>query len=94
MIAGLLSTACAGDSRKYSVSREMLGKRRLYNRATPGGDHAMLSSALHSPSSPRRSMPGTLAGEINEALELLERSGPEFTGGLSSHGPMAAEAQS
>ena len=33
-----------------------------------------------------------MAGEIDEALELLEGSGPEYTGGLSNHGPMAAEA--
>ena len=32
-----------------------------------------------------------MAGEIDEALELLEGSGPEYTGGLSNHGPMAAE---
>jgi hypothetical protein len=29
---------------------------------------------------------------IDEALELLEDSGPEFGNGLSNHGPMAAEA--
>jgi hypothetical protein len=29
---------------------------------------------------------------IDEALELLEHTGPEFGGGLSNHGPMAAEA--
>jgi hypothetical protein len=29
---------------------------------------------------------------IDEALELLEGTGPEFAGGLSNHGPMAAEA--
>ncbi len=33
-----------------------------------------------------------MAGEIDEALELLEGSGPEYTDGLSNHGPMAAEA--
>lgn len=33
-----------------------------------------------------------MAGEIDEALEMLEGTGPEFTGGLSNHGPMAAEA--
>lgn len=33
-----------------------------------------------------------MAGEIDEALEMLEGSGPEYTGGLSNHGPMAAEA--
>ena len=33
-----------------------------------------------------------MAGEIDEALELLEGSGPEYTGGLSNHGPMAAAA--
>ena len=33
-----------------------------------------------------------MAGEIDEALELLEGSGPEYTGGLANHGPMAAEA--
>ena len=29
---------------------------------------------------------------IDEALELLEETGPEFGGGLANHGPMAAEA--
>jgi hypothetical protein len=29
---------------------------------------------------------------IDEALEILEDTGPEFAGGLSNHGPMAAEA--
>jgi hypothetical protein len=29
---------------------------------------------------------------IDEALELLEDTGPEFAGGLANHGPMAAEA--
>ncbi|MBI1886513.1 MAG: DUF4243 domain-containing protein [Chloroflexi bacterium] len=32
------------------------------------------------------------AATIDEALELLEHTGPEFGGGLSNHGPMAAEA--
>jgi len=30
--------------------------------------------------------------ELDEALEVLEDRGPEFGGGLSNHGPMAAEA--
>jgi hypothetical protein len=29
---------------------------------------------------------------IEDALELLQKTGPEFGGGLSNHGPMAAEA--
>jgi len=29
---------------------------------------------------------------IDSALERLRETGPEFTGGLSNHGPMAAEA--
>jgi hypothetical protein len=29
---------------------------------------------------------------LDEALEILEDTGPEFAGGLSNHGPMAAEA--
>jgi hypothetical protein len=29
---------------------------------------------------------------IDEALEILEDTGPEFAGGLANHGPMAAEA--
>ena len=29
---------------------------------------------------------------IDEALEMLEDTGPEFAGGLANHGPMAAEA--
>lgn len=33
-------------------------------------------------------MPAT----IDDALEILEGTGPEFGGGLSNHGPMAAEA--
>ena len=33
-------------------------------------------------------MPST----IDEALELLEDTGPEFGGGLANHGPMASEA--
>ena len=33
-----------------------------------------------------------MAGEIDEALELLEGTGPEYSGGLANHGPMAAEA--
>lgn len=33
-----------------------------------------------------------MTGEIDEALELLAGSGPEFAGGLANHGPMAAEA--
>jgi hypothetical protein len=33
-------------------------------------------------------MPAT----IDDALEILEGTGPEFAGGLSNHGPMAAEA--
>jgi len=33
-----------------------------------------------------------MAGEIDEALELLEGTGPEYAPGLSNHGPMAAEA--
>jgi hypothetical protein len=33
-----------------------------------------------------------MTATIDEALELLEDSGPEFGGGLSNHGPMAAEA--
>ncbi len=33
-------------------------------------------------------MPAT----IDEALEILEDSGPEYAGGLANHGPMAAEA--
>lgn len=33
-----------------------------------------------------------MTATIDEALELLEDSGPEFGKGLSNHGPMAAEA--
>lgn len=33
-----------------------------------------------------------MAATIDEALELLEETGPEFGGGLANHGPMAAEA--
>jgi hypothetical protein len=33
-----------------------------------------------------------MAATIDEALELLADSGPEFGSGLSNHGPMAAEA--
>ncbi|HUK91222.1 MAG TPA: questin oxidase family protein [Blastocatellia bacterium] len=29
---------------------------------------------------------------IDDALDILEGSGPEYTGGLSNHGPMAADA--
>ncbi|MGB2695323.1 MAG: hypothetical protein WBD55_09075, partial [Dehalococcoidia bacterium] len=29
---------------------------------------------------------------IDDALEILEDTGPEFAGGLANHGPMAAEA--
>jgi len=32
------------------------------------------------------------AATIDEALEILEDTGPEFAGGLANHGPMAAEA--
>jgi hypothetical protein len=32
------------------------------------------------------------SGEFEQALELLARTGPEYNGGLSNHGPMAAEA--
>ena len=32
------------------------------------------------------------ADAMEEALELLEGTGPEYDGGLSNHGPMAAEA--
>jgi hypothetical protein len=33
-----------------------------------------------------------MAATIDDALELLEDTGPEFAGGLANHGPMAAEA--
>jgi hypothetical protein len=33
-----------------------------------------------------------VSATIDEALELLEDTGPEFAGGLANHGPMAAEA--
>jgi hypothetical protein len=33
-----------------------------------------------------------VAGTIDDALALLGDTGPEFAGGLSNHGPMAAEA--
>lgn len=33
-----------------------------------------------------------MTATIDEALEILEHTGPEFGGGLSNHGPMAAEA--
>src|SRR5229473_7640078 len=32
------------------------------------------------------------ANELDAALELLARRGPEYGGGLSNHGPMACEA--
>lgn len=32
------------------------------------------------------------AGILDEAYERLHRTGPEFDGWLSNHGPMAAEA--
>ena len=32
------------------------------------------------------------AGALDEALEKLARTGPEYRGGLANHGPMAAEA--
>ncbi len=31
-----------------------------------------------------------MVGEIEEALELLEVTGPEYGGGFSNHGPIAA----
>ncbi len=33
-----------------------------------------------------------MAATIDEALEILDGTGPEFGGGLSNHGPLAAEA--
>lgn len=33
-----------------------------------------------------------MTATIDDALEILEDTGPEFGGGLSNHGPMAAEA--
>ena len=33
-----------------------------------------------------------MSATIDDALEILEGTGPEFGGGLSNHGPMAAEA--
>lgn len=33
-----------------------------------------------------------MSDTIDEALDLLAGTGPEYTGGLSNHGPMAAEA--
>jgi hypothetical protein len=34
----------------------------------------------------------TLEDAMDEALEMLARTGPEYQGGLANHGPMAAEA--
>lgn len=34
----------------------------------------------------------TRSAELDEALDRLSRTGPEFRGGLSNHGPMVAEA--
>src|SRR5262249_8965379 len=43
-----------------------------------------------------QSQPGRVnpmnADTMDQALEMLARTGPEFGGGLSNHGPMAAEA--
>jgi len=33
-----------------------------------------------------------MAATIDEVLEILHRTGPEYGGGLAYHGPMAAEA--
>lgn len=38
------------------------------------------------------SRPGAPAGALDEALERLHRTGPEFDGWLSNHGPMVVEA--
>lgn len=38
------------------------------------------------------STPGGSSDVIDEALDLLERYGPEYGGGLSNHAPMACEA--
>ena len=34
----------------------------------------------------------TMAATMDEVLDILHRTGPEFGGGLANHGPMAAEA--
>ncbi|WP_088319901.1 questin oxidase family protein [Kineosporia sp. R_H_3] len=39
-----------------------------------------------------RSRPGAPGGALDEALERLHRTGPEFDGWLSNHGPMVVEA--
>ena len=33
-----------------------------------------------------------MSATIDEALDILRHTGPEYSGGLSNHGPMAAEA--
>jgi len=33
-----------------------------------------------------------MAATIDEALDILHRTGPDLVGGNSNHGPMAAEA--
>ena len=33
-----------------------------------------------------------MATTMDEVLDILHRTGPEFGGGLANHGPMAAEA--
>ena len=37
-------------------------------------------------------MPDGAGGPLDEALEIVHRTGPEFGPGLSNHAPMAAEA--
>lgn len=39
-------------------------------------------------------MSGASGGALDEALEIVHRTGPEFGAGLSNHAPMAAEALS
>ena len=59
--------------------------RRDFLAATAGG--ALLAGAFDSDTSS-----AAAPDAIDEILDMLHRTGPEYGGGLSNHGPMAAEA--
>ena len=65
-------------------------RRRLFGIFSEAARGAV--SAVRPPEAPRPALPSAASHAVDDALDILAMTGPEYGGGLSNHGPMVADA--
>jgi hypothetical protein len=72
------------------ISRVSFSRRSLFGIFSKAARGAV--SAVREPDAPRRADTPAESHVVDDALEILVRTGPEYAGGFSNHGPMVVDA--